>query len=145
MEVAGHLSPQPHHLVCGGDMSDELERLRKENDILRGIATKVMPCHYCGAEELNKCPQGFPGCSLADDITLSEHTHIEAMRNKIEKLLLKEFGQPVAWMGELATSMDKDGNYCDWSKPRLFDHRPHVPEGAIRNLRPLYAGEVEKQ
>lgn len=54
-------------------------RLRKENDVLRGIATKVMPCHYCGAEELAKCPYGFPGCSLADDLFPADETQAKWM------------------------------------------------------------------
>ena len=45
----------------------EIERLDKENTTLRGIATAIMPCHYCGVDEIAKCPKGFPGCSLADD------------------------------------------------------------------------------
>jgi hypothetical protein len=45
----------------------ELAALRAENDTLRGIAAKIMPCHYCGVDEIAKCPHGFPGCALADD------------------------------------------------------------------------------
>lgn len=53
-------------------MSSGEVSLRKENDILRGMAATLMPCHYCGAESLNKCPKGFPGCSLADDLLSGE-------------------------------------------------------------------------
>lgn len=60
----------------------ELERLRKENDILRGIATKIMPCHYCGVDHIAKCPHGFPGCSLADDLSCAE----DCMAQEIIKL-----------------------------------------------------------
>lgn len=60
----------------------ELERFRKENDILRGIASKIMPCHYCGVDSIAKCPHGFPGCSLADDMSCAE----DCMAQEIIKL-----------------------------------------------------------
>jgi hypothetical protein len=50
----------------------ENKRLHDENDILRGIAAKVMPCHYCGVDSIGKCPHGFPGCLLADDIAMCD-------------------------------------------------------------------------
>lgn len=54
-------------------MSEEHERLSSENVILRGlVATIVRPCHYCGAETMAKCPSGFPGCALADDLLISD-------------------------------------------------------------------------
>lgn len=49
----------------------EIERLRKENDFLRGVvANSDLPCLYCrlSAEDMNKCKHGFPGCSRADDM-----------------------------------------------------------------------------
>jgi hypothetical protein len=46
----------------------ELRSARAENAVLRGIAGKIMPCHYCGAGDIAKCPHGFPGCALADDM-----------------------------------------------------------------------------
>lgn len=56
---------------------EEVEQLRKENTILRGMVAKLMPCHYCGAAEILKCPYGFPGCSLADDL-ITAQAEIEA-------------------------------------------------------------------
>jgi len=51
----------------------DTERLKRENDILRGLVAKLcIPCHYCGVENMAKCPQGFPGCSLADDLMIGE-------------------------------------------------------------------------
>lgn len=41
--------------------------LREENDCLRAIASKIMPCHYCGLDDVSKCRSGFPGCALMDD------------------------------------------------------------------------------
>ena len=55
----------------------ELVRLRKENDTMRAIITKLMPCHYCGVDEIAKCPRGFPGCALADDILCYDTTWIQ--------------------------------------------------------------------
>lgn len=52
-------------------------------------------------------------------------------------------GKPVAWIYELAARRERDGTYSDWGGPRLGFRRPHVPKGSIRNLRALYAGEVE--
>lgn len=62
------------------------EQLERENDILRGIATKVMPCHYCGVDSIAQCPLGFPGCALADDISVCEETHIAGLRARIAAL-----------------------------------------------------------
>ena len=78
------------------DSSNELERLRAENDCLRGIASKVMPCHYCGAEEIAKCPHGFPGCALADDMYLAEESasfRLRKLRAKIKALLAQSVEQ----------------------------------------------------
>lgn len=51
---------------------ERLEKSERENTILRGICSKIMPCHYCGVDEIGKCPHGFPGCSLADDVFIAE-------------------------------------------------------------------------
>jgi hypothetical protein len=45
---------------------------------------------------------------------------------------------PLAYAFEIATSRWPDGRYDGWEK-RLSDRKPEVPEGSIRNLRPLYA------
>ena len=62
------------------------EELLKENDILRGIVAKIMPCIYCGADEMAKCPYGFPGCSLADDFFVAEGTSGSSYRLMQKKL-----------------------------------------------------------
>jgi hypothetical protein len=50
----------------------ELQRLQDENTLMRGLLAKQMPCHYCGAESMAKCPRGFPGCALADDLLIAD-------------------------------------------------------------------------
>lgn len=56
---------------------DEEMRLMKENNKLRSIAANLFAkhggeCHYCGVDSIEKCPHGFPGCSIADDINCGE-------------------------------------------------------------------------
>jgi len=49
----------------------DLERLEKENAVLRGIiANSNMNCVYCGLskDDMSKCGHGFPGCERADDM-----------------------------------------------------------------------------
>lgn len=46
--------------------------------------------------------------------------------------------EPVAWEYELATVRSVGGTYGAW-EGRLSRTRPSVPEGSIRDLRPLYA------
>lgn len=55
----------------------ELDQLKKENNALRLIAGNLFAkhggqCHYCGVESIAQCPHGFPGCAVADDITVGE-------------------------------------------------------------------------
>lgn len=50
----------------------DLERLEKENDVLRGIiANSKIDCIYCGLKKsaMAECASGFPGCARLDDIT----------------------------------------------------------------------------
>jgi hypothetical protein len=73
-EVMKAVTPQPQYLYMKKfDKADEpeIERLRKENDYLRGVvANSDLPCLYCGLskEDMIKCYHGFPGCPRADDI-----------------------------------------------------------------------------
>jgi hypothetical protein len=78
----------------------EVIRLRAENDTLRLIATKIMPCHYCGVDELGKCPHGFPGCSLADDMMCGgEPMAFEIQRLRAERDALRELLDAVRTSG----------------------------------------------
>jgi hypothetical protein len=68
----------------------EIARLTRENDCLRAIAAKIMPCHYCGVDEVAKCPRGFPGCALMDDYQGGEDmmvTEIQRLRKTNETLV----------------------------------------------------------
>ena len=55
---------------------------------------------------------------------------------------MSNYYEPVAWMFELARSIDhskpEGEKYCDWGPPQLSFDRPNVPKGSIRNLTPLY-------
>lgn len=46
--------------------------------------------------------------------------------------------EPVAWSYELALTISAHAHDV-WGKPQLSFTKPRVPEGAIRNLVPLYA------
>lgn len=63
------------------NLNNQLTVRTKENDTLRAIAGKVMPCMYCGVDSIIKCPYGFPGCSLADDVEAYEHTASACIRD----------------------------------------------------------------
>ncbi len=57
--------------------------------------------------------------------------------------------QPTAWAYELASAITANpdgsrGAYCNW-KPFVSFTKPNVPNGAVRNLRPLFAGSIEPQ
>lgn len=52
--------------------------------------------------------------------------------------------EPVAWIFELASFRDKVTGEYGGFRERIQVGRPHVPEGSIRKLRPLYAGDVEQ-
>lgn len=52
---------------------DELDRLCKENDVLRGLMPALgAPCVYCGEKDISKCARGFPGCPQADDLMIGQ-------------------------------------------------------------------------
>lgn len=70
-------------------MSLSLEQLVKENDALRAIAARQMPCHYCGVTEITRCPHGFPGCALADDLScgeISANAEVRRLRTDLENI-----------------------------------------------------------
>ena len=83
-KVAGEYGPftnQHWADICAiwqahADALEEIGRLKKENDTLRGLlGNSAKPCPYCGlaAEDQAKCASGFPGCARADDQQLSSH------------------------------------------------------------------------
>lgn len=55
--------------------TEEAERLRVENDTLRGLLARGdKDCPYCGlpAADIAKCRSGFPGCARMDDIMVAD-------------------------------------------------------------------------
>lgn len=50
-------------------------------------------------------------------------------------------GEAVAWQYELATSRAPDGTYSFW-RWQITSSKPSVPEGSVRNLRPLVYGDA---
>jgi hypothetical protein len=62
----------------------------------------------------------------------------------ITELECEGIGEPVGWVYELAGAINPETReYLSWS-PRLQFSMPNVPSGAVRKLRPLYAGEEMK-
>lgn len=67
-----------------------LVELKDENDAMRAILANSpsIPCVYCGAETMAKCPRGFPGCAQADDLLVSGDEHmrraLDALRARAE-------------------------------------------------------------
>lgn len=110
--------------------SAEVQRLQRENDVLRGIATKIMPCHYCGAEELAKCPHGFPGCSLADDLFPADEAQATWMAD--QRKALDDAREAVKDMGALIfradlTQAEKEARCGEIARriEPLNDQEPH--------------------
>ena len=72
------------------ELEASLSAAQAENNVLRGITSKFAakhgPCHYCGVEDIAKCPTGFPGCALADDLLCSEDEHMRGMLDKNKAL-----------------------------------------------------------
>ena len=67
-DIEGNTIIDMHGIGLHSEDAEKMRRLDDENTALPMIAAKVMPCHYCGVDEIAKCPHGFPGCALADDV-----------------------------------------------------------------------------
>lgn len=68
-------------------MDNELEQLRAENSILRGLLPRLgAPCPYCGLIEMAKCVRGFPGCAYADDLMCGEDEHARRLLVELRQL-----------------------------------------------------------
>jgi hypothetical protein len=59
--------------------------LDAENTILRGMAARLMPCHYCKVDDIAECPSGFPGCALADDLIVADDLAFKNMKDRAMK------------------------------------------------------------
>lgn len=59
------------------DAANLIDRLQKENNTVRDLlARSDIPCVYCGLSkaDMSKCVHGFPGCSRADDLDVSNES-----------------------------------------------------------------------
>lgn len=79
---------------CCTDL-DHLALIDQENMRLRAaLAVAKDPCIYCSlpAEDMFRCPQGFPGCARADDLVgcpeLGALLQLDAAKKEIEFLKL---------------------------------------------------------
>lgn len=69
-------------------MTDLEKQLTKENDLLRGMVSKLkIPCHYCGLDDMSKCKSGFPGCALADDMMIGEDETFKRVAEERNELI----------------------------------------------------------
>jgi hypothetical protein len=72
------------------EINKELARLRKENDILRGLLPRLgAPCVYCGLTNMGLCRYGFPGCGLADDLMVSEDETFKRLLDENRELKVR--------------------------------------------------------
>ena len=97
------------------DALEEIGRLKKENDTLRGLlGNSAKPCPYCGlaAEDQAKCASGFPGCARADDQQLSSH-FADAYRAERAEAALAESERKCERLKFHAEAMARDLD--DWS------------------------------
>lgn len=71
----------------------QLQTALEENDKLRGLLAKGKgDCVYCQlpAEDVAKCPHGFPGCARMDDLMLAINSPIESRLEKLTLDLMEE-------------------------------------------------------
>jgi hypothetical protein len=87
-------------------------------------------------------PQGDGTSNVTLGFKICEcNQFVDGAADIIAKALNAVEGEPVAWRYELAAGMT-DGEYSNWQPPQVTLHKPCVPEGAVRNLTPLYAGPL---
>ena len=81
-------------------------------------------------------PFGWTDCAATDEgaIALYERPAAPAVPQ----------GEPVAWLYEIANCLHPEGNYTDW-RPCISRNRPSVPDGAIRNIQPLYTAAPSQE
>lgn len=76
----------PAHGAC---RNEDCQRHSRENDILRGMVARSVqpgqPCHYCGVDSVAKCPRGFPGCGLADDIMCGDDAYVHSLLQRVRE------------------------------------------------------------
>lgn len=68
----------------------QLLAARRENDVLRGLVALLhRPCHYCGLDDMSRCPSGFPGCALADDLMAGQDETFRSVVVRLQELTKK--------------------------------------------------------
>lgn len=130
-----------------GDAFDMPEYAPDDISHLEGLA-----CYLDGVAR-DKGRAGLPASASLFEEIAKRLREYDVIRNRSRA----DDAVPVAWVFELATCIREDGTYSGWDEsPRLSMTKPCVPEGSIRNLRPLYvatpapavdavpAGEVER-
>lgn len=89
-------------------------------------------------------PELFKGDGLEDNVAAAEENYRDTIRSCLTITMKMNNKQPTAWVFELAQAFNSEtGKYSDWGEPRLSFVKPCVPEGSIRNLRPLAYGVVK--
>lgn len=111
--------------------ADRLSALKAENTALRLIATKVMPCHYCGAQTMAECPQGFPGCALADDLLIGEGEHGQELRSRLDSL--------TAERDRMAAALGKLADDARWWKMPEVENQEYIADACMAMLRLMRA------
>jgi hypothetical protein len=87
------------------------------------------------ANEIRALCNGHPHAKIA-----WPHRELHALADRAQALARRDGVEgPVAWKYELASSIRDDGTYTNWQPPVVRLKKPHVPEGSIRNLTPLFA------
>ena len=140
-KVAGEYGPftnQHWADICAiwqahADALEEIGRLKKENDTLRGLlGNSAKPCPYCGlaAEDQAKCASGFPGCARADDQQLSSH-FADAYRAERAEAALAECRSKL----EVDPRTKYDGIDCRDETIRSLDERLAEAERKCARLR----------
>jgi hypothetical protein len=69
---------------------------------------------------------------------------IEALDKAGNEVAPPRDDQPVAWSFELARAVGPNG-YCNFAPPILSFNFPRVPDGAVRNIIPLYTYPLADQ
>lgn len=85
----GQMAPHQRERKAGQlleQAKQNLEEIEKENTFLRALAAKIMPCHYCGVDDIGKCPSGFPGCAMWDDLCAFEPEMLKEQAKTIREL-----------------------------------------------------------
>lgn len=98
-----------------------------------GMTVHQRPVETDNGDGTSTVRLGFLVCTAAQ--------FVDGAAEAIAKALNTVDGEPVAWRYELAAGMT-DGEYSNWQPSQVTLHKPCVPEGAIRNLTPLYAGQA---